>query len=64
MTLLEQLEADHIKITAILRAHREDVQASDHAHLTVQTLYQLYMDELEDALAALNSMISNLCIES
>jgi hypothetical protein len=64
MTLLEQLEADHIKITAILQAHGEEVQDSHREILALQTLHQLYLDELEDALAALNSMVSYLCSES
>jgi hypothetical protein len=60
MTLVEQLQSDQSQISAIIKAHSEQVETSSPANPPMDMLHQVYIDSLEDALKTLTSMLDYL----
>ena len=60
MTLLDQLQSDRIQLTAILKAHCEEVVTPSHPNKAIQTIHEVYTETLEDALKTLNSLVEYL----
>lgn len=61
MTLIEQLDGDHARITEILNSHKEkELQLPSDSNVSVDILYKVYIDTVEDSLKTLNSMIDYL----
>ena len=60
MTLLEQLQSDQTNITAILKAHYEQVKITAKADIAIGMHYGEYMGYQKDALRALDSLIEDL----
>lgn len=60
MALLDQLQTDHTKITAILKAHYEGVESPKPTDAPVGVLYQVYIESLQDALKTLDSLMDIL----
>lgn len=60
MTLLDQLKADQTELISLLETGREQAQAANPMDRTMETLHQMYLDTIDDALSMLHSMIDYL----
>jgi len=60
MTFLDQLKADQAQISTLLQAHRTQVQDFNYGDLPIETLHQMYIETMDDALWMLKSMIDHL----
>jgi hypothetical protein len=60
MTFLDHLKADQAQISTLIQAHREQVQGFNYSDLPVETLHQMYIETMDDALSMLKSMIDHL----
>ena len=60
MPLLEQLQCDYAKISEIIKTHRAEIPDSSHDKIPLNTLHDVYLETLEDALKTLTSMLDYL----
>ena len=59
MTLIEQLDCDRARIIEILNSHGK-LESPSSSNLTIDTLYKMYIDNLDDSLETLNLIIGYL----
>lgn len=60
MALLDKLQSDQLQIAAILKTHRDEVEAPTKPDVAIDMLYSIYIDSLKDALATLDTLIEDL----
>ena len=60
MTLLEQLQCDYAQISAIIKVHHEEIADTGHDNMPINTLHEVYLETLEDALKTITLMLDYL----